>query len=136
MAVSPFRMSNDRGGILLGWLTRIVLFFSITGVILFDAISIGTTAMNVSDQGSTAALVASESWQTSKNLQTAYDAAVASALEQNPADVVATRDFKIDDDGTVHLTLTRDAATLIVFRIGPIKSWAHVVRRASGRSVS
>jgi hypothetical protein len=135
MAGSACRTFDDRGGIVLGWLTRIVLFFSVAALVLFDAISIATTAMNVSDQGSTAARQASESWQTSKNVQTAYNAAVESAAEENPADVISTRDFKIDADGTVHLTVSRDAATLIVFRIGPIKDWAHIVRRTSGRAV-
>jgi hypothetical protein len=135
MASSPFRLSDDSGGIVLGWLTRIVLFFSVAGLALFDAISIASTATTVSDQGSYAALAASEAWHQDKNVQTAYNAAVAAAIEENPADVVATKDFKVDEDGTVHLTLSRDAPTLVVYRIGPIKNWAHVVRHASGRSV-
>jgi hypothetical protein len=130
------RVSEDRGGIVLGWLTRIVVFFSIAGIALFDAISIGTTAMTVADQGSTAAQAASESWQTNKDVQSVYNAAVAAAAEQNPADVIATKDFKIDDDGTVHLTVSRTATTLVVYRIGAIKSWAHVERRAQARSVN
>lgn len=120
---------------MLGWLTRIVVFFSIAAVILFDAISIATTTMTVADQGSTAAQRASEAWQTHKDVQTAYNAAVAAAAEENPADVIATKDFKIDEDGTVHLTVSRTATTLVVYRIGPIKNWAHVVRRAEGHSV-
>jgi len=78
---------------------------------------------------------ASEAWQATKSVQKAYDAAVASALEQNPDDVVATKDFLIDEDGTVHLTVSRTATTLIVYRIGAIKSWADISRQASGKSV-
>jgi hypothetical protein len=131
------RFADDSGGIVLGWVTRLVLFFSVAGVVLFDAISIGTTAMTVADQGSTAAQAASDAWQTgNKDVQTAYDAAVASAAEQNKADVIATKDFKVDADGTVHLTVSRTAATLIVYRIGPIKSWAYVERHAQARSVN
>lgn len=120
---------------MLGWLTRIVLFFSVAGLALFDAISIGTTAMTVADQGSFAALQASEAWQTNKSVQGAYNAAVAAAAKENPADVIATKDFVIDDDGTVHLTVSRTATTLIVYRIGPITNWAHIVRHATGRAV-
>jgi hypothetical protein len=120
---------------LLGWLTRIVVIFAIVAVILFDAISIGTTAMTVADQGSTAAQQASEAWKTSNNVQTAYNAAVASAADSNPADVIATRDFKIDQDGTVHLTVSRTATTLIVYRISAIRKWAHIERQATGRAV-
>ena len=136
MAGSPFRCSDDRGGIVLGWITRLVLLFGVAGLVLFDAISIGTTAMTLSDQGSTAAQAASEAWQTgNKSAQTAYNAAVAAAVGQNPDDVIATKDFRVDGDGTVHLTVSRTAPTLIVYRIGPIKNWAHIQRRAQGLSV-
>ena len=135
MADFSRRVSDDRGGVVLGWLTRIVVFFSLAALVLFDVLSIATTAMTVADQGSTAAVRASEAWQGHKDVQTAYNAAVAAAAEENPADVIATKDFKIDDDGTVHLTVSRTATTLIVYRIGPIKNWAHVVRQAKGRSV-
>jgi hypothetical protein len=135
MAGSPFRISDDSGGIVLGWITRLALFFSVAGLALFDAISIGSTATTVSDQGSYAALQASEVWLQSKSVQKAYDAAVVAATEQNPADVVATKDFLIDEDGTVHLTVSRTATTLVVYRIAPIKGWAHIVRHASGKSV-
>jgi hypothetical protein len=128
--------SLDRGDIVLGWLTRIAVVLGLAGIALFDAISIGTTAVTVSDQGSYAAREASENWQTTKSVQQAYDAAVAAATEQNINNTVATKDFHIDDDGTVHLTVSREATTLVVFRIGAIKQWAHVERQASGRSVS
>jgi hypothetical protein len=49
--------------------------------------------------------------------------------------VVATRNFTVDEDGTVHLTMSRTATTLVIFRIGPIKDWAHIVRPATGKSV-
>jgi hypothetical protein len=132
---SPFHAPDDGGGIVLGWLTRIVLFFAVAGLALFDAISIGTTAMTVADQGSFSAQQASEDWQANKSVQSAYNAAVAAAAKENPADVIATDDFKIDPDGTVHLTVSRNATTLIVYRIGPITNWAHIVRHATGRAV-
>ena len=121
---------------MLGWLTRIVVIISIAGLGLFDAISIGSTAMTVADQGSYAALQASEAWQTNKDVQTVYNAAVAAAAEENPANVIATKDFKVDEDGTVHLTVSRTATTLILYRIGPIQDWAHVERQAQGRGVN
>jgi hypothetical protein len=135
MAGSPFRLSDDNGGIVLGWITRIAVIIGVAGLGLFDAISIGTTAATVSDQGSIAAMQASEAWLATKSVQKAYDAAVASATEQNPGDVVATKDFLIDEDGTVHLTVSRTATTLIIYRIGAIKSWADISRPASGKSV-
>jgi hypothetical protein len=130
------RASGDAGGIVLGWLTRLVVIFSLVALALFDAISIASTAMTVADQGSSAAQAASDVWQSSKSVQTTYDAAVAAAAAENSANVVATKDFKVDADGTVHLTVSRTATTLIVFRFGPIKKWAHIERQAEGRSVN
>jgi hypothetical protein len=135
MASSHTRWCDDSGSIMFGWVTRLVLFFGIAALALFDAISIGSTATTVADQGSYAALQASDAWQAKRSVQDAYNAAVAAAAEQNASDVVATKDFKVDPDGTVHLTVSRTATTLVVYRIGPIKNWAHIVRRAQGRSI-
>jgi len=129
------RTAQDDGGIVLGWLTRIVFVLAVAGLALFDAISIGTTAMTVADQGSFAALQASEDWQVNKSVQLAYNAAVTAAASENAADVIATDDFKVDDDGTVHLTVSRNATTLILYRIGAIKDWAHIERHATAKAV-
>jgi hypothetical protein len=136
MAGSTRRVSDDRGGIVLGWLTRIAVLLGVAGLALFDAISIGSTAVTVTDQGDYAARQASEEWQATKSVQSAYNEAVVAAMEQNPANVVATRDFKVDPDGTVHLTVSRTATTLIVYRVGPIRKWAHIVRQSEGRDIS
>lgn len=132
----PSRLRHEeRGDILLGWLTRIVVVFAIAGVALFDAISVGTTYVNVSDQGTYAARAGSETWSATKDVQKAYDAAVASADEQDPGNSVDAKTFRIDPDGTVHLRISRTATTLVLYRIGPIKHWAYVQRDAEARSV-
>jgi hypothetical protein len=135
MAGSP-RLAGDHGGIVVGWLTKIAVVLGLLGLVLFDAISIASTAVTLSDQGAYAAREASENWQETKSIQSAYDAAAAAAAEQNPANVVGTKTFTVDADGTVHLTVSRDATTLLVFRLSQTKKWAHVDRAAEGRSVS
>ncbi len=127
---------DDRGGIVLGWLTKLAVVLAIVGVAAFDAISVGTTAANLSDQGGYAARAASDSWLTSKNIQVAYDAALAAAIEQDPANAVDTTSFAVDADGTVHLRVSRTASTLVLFRFSKTRHWADVERAASGRSVS
>ncbi len=129
------RHIDDRGDIVLGWLTKIAVFFAIAGLGLFDAISIGTTHVTVSDQASTAAFEASASWQDQKNLQTAYDVAVETATESNPLNEVDPDAFRIDPDGTAHVTITRDATTLVLRHIGPVKDWAHITRAGQGHDV-
>jgi hypothetical protein len=136
MAGSSRRVFDDRGDIVLGWLTRIAVLLGVAGLALFDAISIGTTAVTVTDQGDYAARAASQEWLTTKSVQSAYNEAVVAAMEQNRANVVATKDFRVDPDGTVHLTVSRTATTLIVYRVGAIRKWAHIERQSEGRDVS
>jgi hypothetical protein len=126
----------ERGDIVLGWLTRIVVVLGIAGLGLFDAISIGSTAVNLSDQGAYAAREASEVWQSTNSLQKAYDAAAAAAAEANPANVVDTKTFRVDEDNTVHLRIRREATTLILYRWGRTAEWAELEREAAGRSVA
>src|SRR5215218_5332062 len=83
----------DRGDIVLGWLTRIVVVLGIAGLGLYDAISVGTTAVNLSDQANHAAREASESWAATDDVQAAFDAAVVSATEANPQNVVDPKSF-------------------------------------------
>lgn len=126
----------DAGGIVLGWLTKLTVVLAVAGIFLFDAISIGTTKASLADQGSYAARDASEVWQQTGNIQRTYDAAVASATEANPMNQVSTTDFTVDPDGTVHLTVGREAQTIVLYRWGRTRQWAKVRATAAGRSVA
>jgi hypothetical protein len=127
---------SDRGDIVLGWLTRLTVIMALVGVALFDAISVGTTSASVADQGTSAALQASATWDETKDVQAAYNAAVAFATEANPQNELDPQSFSIDADGTVHLTVSRDAKTLVLYRWGRTAKWAHVSQTAKGRSVA
>lgn len=127
--------TSDRGDIVMSWLTKLVVALSLAGLVLFDAISIGTTAVTLTDQGSYAAREASESWKTSQNLQLAYNAAVSAAQEQNAENEVDTATFRVDKDNTVHLTIGREAPTLVLFRWSRTARWAQLQREAKGRAL-
>lgn len=128
-------MTSDRGDIVMGWLTKIVAVLAVAGIGLFDAISIGTTAVTLTDQGSYAARDASETWKSTQNLQQAYNRAVATAIEQNPDNVVEASTFRVDKDNTVHLTVSREAPTILLFRWGRTREWAQLERPAKGQSL-
>lgn len=129
------RRGSDRGDIVLGWLTKITVVLGVAGLFLFDAISIGTTAMNLSDQGSLAAREASEVWQQTGSLQQAYDAAAAVATEAHPENAVNPRTFRVEADDTVHLTVSRTASSILLHRWGRTEGWAQLERDGVGRSV-
>lgn len=126
---------DDRGGIVLGWLTKLTVALALVGIVLFDAISVGSTAATVSDSASYAAHEASATWDQTKDLQQTYATAAAAAAEQNPENVVSTKDFTVDPDGTVHLFVSRTADTLILFRWDRTAKWAQVTKAGQGRSV-
>lgn len=126
---------DERGDIVLGWLTKIAVVLGLAGLCLFDGISIASTNVRVDDDGHYAARAASQNWQETKSIQKAYDAAQLVATKQDPAETVETKGFVVDRDGRVHLRVSREATTLIVFRIGPIKHWADVHRDVSALAV-
>lgn len=126
----------DRGDIVLSWLTKLVVIFGLAGILFFDAISIGVTATSLTDQGNFAARDASEVWQTTKSVQKAYDAATKTAVEANPLNTVDAKSFRVDADNTVHLTISREATTIVLYRWGRTAGWAQLDREAKGKSVA
>jgi hypothetical protein len=129
-------VSGDRGGIVIGWLTKLTVALALVGVVLFDAISVGSTRATVADDGSYAAHQAADTWADTKDIQQAYASASAAAAEANPANVVSTKGFTVDPDGTVHLVISRTAHTMILFRWDRTAKWAVVRTTAEGRSVA
>lgn len=122
---------GDRGDIVLGWLTKLVVALGVLGVIGFDLISIGASRFQAEDHAQTAVRAASESWKSAKDLQRAYEAAVAEVVEHG--DAVDPQTFAIGADGAVTLTLHRTAPTMLVERIGPVREWAEVDVTVSAR---
>ena len=64
-------------------------------------------------------------------MQKAYDAAYATALPQG--DTIGTTDFRVAPDGSVTLSLTRTASTLVLEKIGPLKEYAQATAEGTGR---
>lgn len=118
---------RDSGSIVLGWLTKVMLVLTIAGVVLFDGVSVGVARMSAQDDANNAATAAAADWKTNHNLQSAFDAAVASV--SNPRERVLTRGFRIDPDGTTHLLLRRTATTLVMYRIGPLKKYGVITAK-------
>ena len=127
---------SERGDIVLGWITKLAVGFALAGIVLFDAMSVGTTVSSLADQGSYAAREASETWNASKDLQKAYLTASAIASESNKHNVIDPKTFRVDPDGRVHLTISRTATTLVLYRIGPINHLGEVKQDAQALSVS
>ena len=117
-------MGADRGDIILGWLTKLVLVLAVVGVVGFDAISLVQARFQASDRATTAASAAAADYAQNKDVQKAYNAAFATTTD---GDSIETDTFAIGRDGVVTLRLHREATTLLVEKIGPIKKWTDAV---------
>jgi hypothetical protein len=119
----------DRGDVVLGWLTKLVVVIALVGVAGFDALSIGTSHLAASDDANEAAQEALSSWDGGRGtVQSAYDAAVQYADEHGER--IPPRSFHIYPDGSVQLLLIRTATTMVVRHIGPLQHFQ--VIRAEG----
>lgn len=129
----PLHM-DDRGDIVLGWLTKVVAVLAVLGVLGFDAISLGAARFQAEDHAQLAARAAAETYRSGEDLQAAYDAAVSEVLEHG--DTIDPQTFTVAEDGTVTLTLLRVAPTMLLEKIGPAKDWARMTSTASARDTA
>ncbi|GAC1439254.1 MAG: hypothetical protein NVSMB55_00060 [Mycobacteriales bacterium] len=133
MTRAQLRGGDDRGDIVLGWLTKLCVGLGVVGLVAFDGVSLAQARFQAADRATTAAAAAAEDYKSGHDLQKAYNAALATATG---GDTIETTTFAIAPDGTVTLRLHHQATTLIVFRIGAIKGWADAVETGEGRPTS
>jgi hypothetical protein len=127
------RVGEDRGDVVLGWLTKLVVILGVLGLVAFDGISLAQARFQAADHATTAASAAADDFKTSHDLQKAYNAAYATVTGN---DTIETKTFQVATDGTVTLRLHHEATTLILKHIGPLKHWADAVETGEGRPAS
>jgi len=120
----------ERGDIVLGWLTKLVVVVGVLGVIGFDAISLAQARFQAADRATAAATAAASSYAATKDVQKAYDAAFATVTG---TDTIETKTFRVQPDGTVELRLHHTGTTLLVEKIGPLKKYAEAVSTGKGK---
>lgn len=113
-------MTSDSGSIVLGWLTRLVAVIGVLGLLAFDGVALVKTNFAAADHAGSAAVAGADMYRQTKDVQQAYDAAVQAAS----GDTIDPKAFTVDPTtGKVHLTVTEDAVTLWVHKIGPLKKY-------------
>lgn len=130
------RDRRDEGGIVVGWLVRLLVLLAVVGVVGFDLISVGVLRATAPDQAGSAARVASSSWRADGDVQRAYDAALRDARASDPGNEIETATFRVDPDATVHLVLRRTSDTVLLTRVDALAEWAEVRADASARAES
>jgi hypothetical protein len=126
-------LSDDRGAMRVVTITKLLVVMVILGVCGYDTFAIMATRVHTEDDAQNAAYAASSTWNSTKNINEAYQSAVA-AVAGKPCEKVLTQGFSIDPDGTAHLTVTCTAHTLVVDKIGPLKHWIYAAEHGDSNS--
>ncbi len=113
---------NDRGDIVLGWFTRVIVFLVFLGIVAFESLSLVTTRINSIDIAEQAAIAAAEGYASGKTREAAYAAAEKVAIERNVE--LLPDEFLVTEDGAVDLAVTKTATTLFLYRTDTTAKWA------------
>jgi hypothetical protein len=121
---------NDRGSIIVGWLTKVAIALTLVGIVGFDVISVGAAKVSASDNAVNAARVGAEKYAESKgDVHRAYAAALGYA--EDHGGTIDPADFLVERDGTIRVKVQKTATTLLFFRTGTTKKWTVVVGEGS-----
>ena len=107
-----------------GWLTKLVLVLSVLGVLGLDGFAWASARVGAQDSAEQAGRAAASAWEQTGHLQSAYDAALAEVGKSG--DSIDPGSFTASPDGAVTLTLRREAATLVLHRIPPLRHLTQV----------
>jgi hypothetical protein len=106
-------VSSDRGDIVMGWLTKLVVVLAVVAVIGFDGVQVGLSTVQLQDQANDAATAARDSYSQHHDVNAALLAAQDSAKEANSQDVLVPGGFSVARDGSVTVQLTRPIHTVV-----------------------
>lgn len=115
----------DSGGIVVGWLVKLVVVLAVFGVLGIDGAAVLVAHVNGTDDANNAAAAAEQAWQNNHNYASAVQAAEDAVT--NTSESLVSHSLVIDDSGTVHLKLRREITTTVLRHIGPLKKYTVVV---------
>lgn len=127
----PRAARRDCGGVVIGWLTKLVVGIALTAVVLFDGLSIGLAHLYSANNANAAATAASDTWLTTHDPNQAL--AAAQAVASSHDETVITASFRILPDGRVDLTLQKTVRTMLVHLIPPLRHLAIVTTAGTGK---
>jgi hypothetical protein len=113
---------HDERGVIVAWMARIVVWFAIVAVLLFDAgaIVVNYVGLESSTRDVANALARDIVQERRPPNQTQL---VDSARSLTSAMGARLRDVRIDPEGVLHVRTTRSAKTLVVSRIEALRKW-------------
>jgi len=121
---AALRQRGDAGDIIGSWLIKVTLILAVLGVFAFDGISVLSTNVTLEDTAFGSARAATYATGQHRNVQLAYDRAQSFASAQNPLNTVDPTSVRFGENGSVTVTLTRTASTLVLQHLGSLQDWA------------
>jgi hypothetical protein len=123
-------LRSDRGGIVTGWLLKLVLSFAILGLVVYEAGAVVLSRVQVDQIAIDAARDAGFSYGKDGSTAKAEQTAAAHAA-RNGAAVV---DFRVDrQNETVTVTVRKNASTLVIHRLGFLEGLTEAETTQRGR---
>jgi hypothetical protein len=114
-------MTSERGGIVTGWLFKLMLSLAVFGVVAFEVGAIVVAKATIESTTGDALREAVEAYRPAGNLEQAEKAALAE-VERKGAVLEA---FRYDPATTeIIITVSKEAKTLFLHRIGFAEDWA------------
>jgi hypothetical protein len=109
------------------WLVKLVIGIALAGFVIFELGSPLVTKTILDGQAHDAATDAA------KDYFSGHDVGKAQAVAQHDADGDGAKlaAFSVDDQGTVHVTLSKQAKSYVLHNFGPAKNWYAVSVTAS-----
>ncbi len=133
MRVSAVDTRGDGGGIVLGWLLRVSLVLVALAVLAFDVFSLAyTNVSTVDDAGIVAGVGAQTLIEDSRDMDGAKRRSLTQAEELGVR--MRAKDWWVDQDGEVHVTVSREAHSLVLHYIPQLQKYLTV--RAVGTAAS
>jgi hypothetical protein len=126
--------AHDEGAIVLGWLTKVVITLAVLGFLSYDGISIVSANISAADRANTLASEGADDVRSMRDVNKAY--AVISAEAAQNGDTIEPQDFRVASDGHVTLELRREASSLWMSRIAPLRKLLHVHATGEGSPAS
>ena len=120
---------QDERGIVVHWMTKLVIFLALLGVVIYDGSALAVNSFQLDSLVDEIAVTVSTS---------AGDGLSQFELEQEAAKIARRQDAKLvelevdERQGTLRVTVRREANTLVVNRFSQTEDWGRM--SATGRS--
>jgi Flp pilus assembly protein TadG len=121
---TPGKIAGEAGGIVTGWLLRIVVVLLVLAAGVFEAGAVAVNTITVDDAAREVARVAALTYSGDRDLDAAFDAGTQAARERG----VRLREVEVDGD-RLSVTVESSAPTLLIHRLEPLAGFT--VREAT-----